>query len=332
MEELRIAWDFILQIIRDHGKIILSIILALGIWVLRRMVLQVITKRHEDIKIRYRWRKGTTYVSFVLAFILIGRIWINGVDSLTTYFGLLTAGLAVALQAPIVNLAGWAFIMWRRPFVVGDRIQIGEMRGDVVDVRIFLFTVMELGEWVNADQSTGRLVHIPNGQVFQVNIANYSQGFEYIWDEIPVLITFESNWKKAKGILAEIAKRHDVEEEAAERIRLAAQRYLIYYKNISPMVYTAVQDSGVELTMRFLVVPKKRRGTRMAIWEDVLEAFSEHDDIHLAYPTIRYYGNTREGRSGTGGPKPKPLSEATSQAIPHGEPANQTPRKLTESD
>lgn len=316
MEELKLAWQFMLEVFQENGRVFLSIFLAFAIWFIRRAVLKIIFTRHEDIKTRYRWRKGSTYVAFTLAFILIGRIWINGIDSLTTYFGLLTAGLAVALQSPIVNLAGWAFIMWRRPFVVGDRIEIDGMRGDVIDMRIFMFTVMELGGWVNADQSTGRLVHIPNGKVFQHYIANYSQGFQYIWDEIPVLVTFESDWKKAKEILVEIADRHDVVEQAAERMRAAAEKYLIYYKNLTPIVYTSVQDSGIDLTIRFLVEPRKRRGTRMAIWEDILDSFAAHDDIDFAYPTVRHYANNREGKPGAGGPALEGFPPIKGEKIP----------------
>ena len=91
--------------------------------------------------------------------------------------------------------------MWKRPFEVGDRIQIGDQKGDVIDQRIFMFTVLEIGNWVDADQSTGRVIHIPNGKIFLETLASYTKGFEYIWNEIPVQVTFESDWRKAKNIL-----------------------------------------------------------------------------------------------------------------------------------
>jgi len=90
---------------------------------------------------------------------------------------------------------------------VGDRIQIGEHAGDVVDLRIFQFTLVEIENWVAADQRTGRVIHVPNGRVFNEVVANYSRGFEYIWNEVPVRVTFESDWEAAKAILQEIANR-----------------------------------------------------------------------------------------------------------------------------
>ena len=150
----------------------------------------------------------------------------------------------------MANLVGWAFILWRRPFEVGDRIQIGDTAGDVIDLRIFQFTLLEIGNWVDADQSTGRVIHVNNGQVFTLSVANFSKGFEYIWNEVPVLVTFESNWEKAKGILGAIAAKHgeDLSTAAEEKLRQAARKFMIFYSKLTPTVYTSVRDCGVLLT------------------------------------------------------------------------------------
>ena len=116
--------------------------------------------------------------------------------------------------------------------------------------------------------------HIPNGKVFNEVLANYSKGFEYIWDEVPVLATFESNWRKAKKILLEIAIKHGVSlgKSAEERARRAARKFMIFYTKLKPTVYTCVKDCGVMLTIRYLCEPRQRRTNQQAIWEDVLEA------------------------------------------------------------
>ena len=98
--------------------------------------------------------------------LVVWPIWLEGIRSFATYFGLLSAGLAVALKDPITNLIGWAFIIWRKSFEVGDRVEIGEYAGGVVDQRIFQFSLMEISNWVAADQSTERILHVPNGMVF----------------------------------------------------------------------------------------------------------------------------------------------------------------------
>lgn len=111
---------------------------------------------------------------------------------------MLSAGIAIALKDPITDLAGWVFILWWKPFEVGDRIQLEDNAGDVIVIRIFQFTIIEIGNWVDADQSMGSILHIPNSKVFLEVLANYSIGFNYIWHEIGVLVTFESDWQKAK--------------------------------------------------------------------------------------------------------------------------------------
>lgn len=210
--------------------------------------------------------------------------------TLATYLGLLSAGLAVALKDPITNIAGWVFIIWRRPFEVGDRIQIGDHAGDVIDQRIFQLTLLEIRNWVDADQSTGRIIHIPNGKIFTQEQANYTKAFSYIWDEIPVMVTFESNWRKAKEALQEIADaQDDLQEAARERIREASQKYLIYYNKLTPRVYTSVRDSGVLLTIRYLCEPRGRRARQESMWEAILDRFNAAPDIDLSYPTQRFY-------------------------------------------
>ena len=186
-------------------------------------------------------------------------------------------------------------MLWRRPFQVGDRIQIGDHAGDVIDIRTFQCTLMEIGNWVETDQSTGRVIHVPNSKVFQEAIANYSKGFQYIWNEIPVLITFESDWEKAKAILLTIIN-HEAEHissAAQESLQQAARKYLIFYSKLTPIVYTSVRESGVLLTIRYLCEPRRRRGTEQDIWEAILRAFAQEADIEFAYPTQRFYDSSR---------------------------------------
>jgi small-conductance mechanosensitive channel len=293
----------------DVQSRLLGSVLAIALlWALRRMMLAVIWRRIDDVKLRYRWRKTISYILVPTGMLIVGRMWFVGIGPLATYLGLVSAGLAIALKDLIVNLAGWGFILWRRPFEVGDRIQIGDHVGDVIDLRIFQFTLLEVGNWVDADQSTGRLLHIPNGKVLNESLANYTRGFDYIWNELPVLVTFESNWKKAKALLGEIAARHaaHLTDEAEKQIREVSRRFMIFYSTLTPTVYTSVADSGVMLTIRYLCAPRRRRGTAEAIWEDVLDAFAREADIDFAYPTYRYFDNRLEGKSGTRPPGADP--------------------------
>ncbi len=286
---------------QHQSQILVSVITVLVIWIIQRTIIKFLVNRIEDPPVRYQWQKVIKYISVTIALILLIRIWFGAFTSLGTYFGLLSAGLAIAFKDLLVNMVGWMFILTRQPFKVGDRIEINNITGDVIDIRLFQFSVIEIGNWVDADQSTGRIINIPNGIIFSTPQANFTLGFEYIWHEIPVLVTFESDWKKAKKILTEIITEHsgDFSQNAAEQLRKASRKFLIYYKNLTPIVYTTVKDSGVLLTIRFICHVRQRRTLEEKIWEDILERFAKHDDIDFAYPTQRFFDNLKEGKPGT---------------------------------
>lgn len=281
-------------------KVLLTALVVLVGWLARLALLKAVFKKVDEPRARYLWLKATTYVFVVLVLVAVARIWFEAFGSMTTTLGLLSAGLAIALKDLVADVAGWVFILWRRPFEVGDRIQIGGHSGDVIDVRIFQFTLLEIGNWVRADQSTGRVIHVPNWKVFSDTLANYSKGFQYIWDELPVLVTFESDWRGAKAILQAAGDKHaaHLTDEAAKRLREASGRFMIFYETLTPKVYTSVEESGVLLTLRYLCEPKRRRGVREAIWEDVLDAFDGREDVDFAYPTRRLFDNRTEGKPG----------------------------------
>jgi small-conductance mechanosensitive channel len=282
----------------DEGRVIATVAAILFFLIVRRVLLFFVYRRTADVAVKYHWRKVSAYVVFGFSVFVTGSIWLQGFRSISTYLGIVSAGLAIALQAPLTNLAGWIFIMWRRPFGVGDRIQVGDLRGDVIDQTIFIFSVLEIGNWVDAEQSTGRVVHVPNGKVFSDPVSNYEEGFKYIWNELGVRVTFDSDWEKAKRLLTEIGNRRDknLSEAAQEEIRLTAGKMMIYLNKLTPIVYTAVREWGVSLTVRYLCDPRNRRGSEQEIWEDILREFQKHDDIEFAYPTQRFFQKHIEGK------------------------------------
>jgi small-conductance mechanosensitive channel len=285
-------------------KIFTSVAIIFIISILRFIVVKFFISKFADINLRYQWRKISLYLAVFIIILFLLSTWLGFIGSVGTFLGLVSAGIAIALKDPLVNIVAWLFILVRQPFKVGDRIQIGNYSGDVIDIRIFQFSLIEIGNWVDADQSTGRVIHVPNGMVFNQAQSNYTTGFQHIWHEIPILVTFESDWKKAKDILFEVVNKHSmhISKEAERQIKSAAKKYLIFYTKLTPIVYTTIKDSGVLLTMRFLCEPRKRRSTEELILEDVLNEFHKCDDIDFAYPTTRFYDNLGEGKEGT---KPK---------------------------
>ena len=280
-------------------KGIKSLFIIILFWIIIKITHKIISKTTLNNLVKFRWKKISTYISVTIAFFLVGRIWYEGVQALATFLGLFSAGLAIALKEMIANVAGWLFILLRKPFVLEDRIQIGNFAGDVIDQDIFQFTILEIGNWVDADQTTGRIIHIPNGKIFLENLVNYTQGFNYIWNEIGVLITFESNWQKAKKILTQIVNNFPdmITEKMQKQIKKASEKFLLSNIDLSPKVYTDVKDSGVLLTIRYLCEPNKRRKTAQDIWERILIEFNKSDDIDLAYPTQRIFNNRLGGKT-----------------------------------
>lgn len=281
-------------------KLIWSLVALVLAPVVQWVILTIIRRRAKSVTAAYRALVVLRYVLGALVLITLAVIWISGIEHLATTLSIISAGLLIALQDTVSNIAGFIFIIARRPFELGDRIEVDGICGDVIDIRIFEFTVVEIGNWVAADQSTGRIVHIPNSKAMRDEIANYTTGFEFIWDEVPVLVTFESDWRAAKEILIGIADRlcEHFSPQAEKQIRRAAQRYMIIAGNLTPIVYTSVRDSGVLLTLRYLTKARDRRGNEQAIWEAILDEFAAHDDIDFAYPTTRYYNNRSEGKPG----------------------------------
>ncbi|MFC1468131.1 mechanosensitive ion channel family protein [Verrucomicrobiota bacterium] len=281
-------------------KLFQTLLLVAVLFVLLKMARRIVSWRIEDETGRYLARKTSGYVIGFIGLLIGWRIWLGGED-MALYLGFITAGLAVALKDLLVNLVGWLFIVVRQPFTVGDRIAVDETAGDVIDVRLFSFSLVEIGNWVDADQSTGRIVHVPNGLLFQQAMFNYTQGFNFIWNEVPVTFTFESNWESAKELLHEIATRHSAikSEFAAREVRKAAKKFLIHFQHLTPIVWTDVMDNGVRLTIRYLCEPRKRRSSETAIWEDLLKEMQQREDIDFAYPTQRFYDNLKEGKPQT---------------------------------
>lgn len=275
-----------------QARLLVSLVTVVSLVVARFVVLRTVQRTIEDASVWFRARKAISYLTFLVGALILGRVWLTGFTEVATYLGILSAGIAIALSDVLKNLAGWAFIMLRRPFRIGDRIEIGGEAGDVIDIRVFRFSLLEIRNWVDADQSTGRIIHVPNGRLFTESMANFTEGFNYVWHEVPVLVTFESDWRKAEELVRSAITAHtpDTHEMmAAQDIRKASQQYLIRYTHLTPTVYVTTRDSGVLLTGRLLVPVRQRRGTEDAVWRDLLTAIAAEPTVELAYPTVRTF-------------------------------------------
>lgn len=272
-------------------KLLLTIFIPLLITILQRLISKALGRKIKDANRLYEWRRISFYILGGVAILMILRIWFAGFESLITFLGLVSAGLAIALKDIVANLGGWVFIVTRHPFNVGDRIQVGDSCGDVIDIRVFQFTLLEIGNWVEADQTTGRIIHIPNQEVFRLPQANYTQSFQYIWNEIAIHITFESDHRHASTILGKAIETQSLPflKDAETQFDEARSRFLILHGALTPKVYTSVTDRGVKLTGRYLIPARRRRDSEHNIWEEILPLYAQAVNINFAYPTTRFY-------------------------------------------
>jgi small-conductance mechanosensitive channel len=277
---------------------------VIGAWLIRRLGRQIVARTVDNRVVQYRWGKTLAYLTTGLATVFVIGIWVDGLSQVGTFLGLVSAGVAIALKDVLVDIAGWLILITKPPFEVGDRIQIGEHSGDVVDVSALHFHLLEIGNWVDSDQSTGRLIRIPNAKILTDPIANYTSEFPFLWHEVPVVFTFESDWRRAKARLLEMVTEASVEmsQRAAEVLQNRPSRMLISYRTVTATVYTSVLDHGICLSMRFLTDPRRRRAFDQTLWEGVLDIVSSEPNIDLAYPTQRLVGLERESEPSAGTP------------------------------
>lgn len=282
-----------------EGKLVVSAVSILILYTFRAIVLRGVEAKTQNEDSIYTWQKLSWYVFVFLSLLLVGRVWYTGVSDFVTFFGFFIAGLVVVLSQPIASIAGWAYVVIRRPYIVGDRVRIGTISGDVADIRLFATIIAEVEGQDTSYMPTGRLVHIPNKIVLEEPVINSSKGLGLLWNELGIEFTFESNWQKAKKMLNEIVEKEsqDMELRAKQQLRKVYREYKIKVGSLRPTVFTSVTASGVHFGVRYLVDLGDKRQSEERIWEKVLLALEEADDLDFAYPTRRTFINHIEGKA-----------------------------------
>ncbi len=270
------------------SRLIVIMVTMVLIYVVVRLAQRMARRFFSDPVKLYNATKTIRRIGGVLAVTAIFVLLSPDVRGLLTVLTLIGAGLAIALREALLSFVGWIRIGIISPYRIGDRIEINGIRGDVIDIRVLRTTLMEIGNWVDADQSTGRIVHVPNSWVFMHAVFNYTRGFKFIWNELAITVTFRSDWQAAHDIMLELASisAEIVEQQAKREIREMTSEYLVHFSILSPFVYVRIVENGVRLTLRYLCEARKRRGTEHALTISILERFRQHGKIELAYPMV----------------------------------------------
>lgn len=226
---------------------------------------------------RYRVRKSITYAGYFLFFVLVTVIFSDKLGGMTVALGVAGAGVAFALQEVIASIAGWIAISFGNFYRVGDRVQLGGIVGDVIDIGILRSTLMECGQWVKSDQYNGRIVRIANSFVFKEPVFNYSGDFPFLWDEIAVPVKYGSDRAAAEQILQRVIDEtsKDYASEARGTWLKVVGKYMIEEAVIEPTVIFSFSDNWMEFTLRYIVDYKMRRATKNRLYRRILEEFDK---------------------------------------------------------
>lgn len=257
------------------------------------IVKRYISNRIKTAEDRYHVRKVITFIGYFLIFIFLLAVFYQRLRGLTIAFGLIGAGVAFSLQRVVASIAGWLAITTQHFYGIGDRIQVGEITGDVVDISLLRTALMEIGEWVESDLYTGRIVFIPNGNIFDTPVRNYSGSFPYLWDKITVPVKYGSDYDLAEDILQNAANDivKDYIDDAGAAWVKAMRNFVINKAKIEPMVLLEANDNWIEFTLRYIVPYDRRVITRGKLFMKILREFDKtNGKVTFASQTFQVVG------------------------------------------
>ena len=274
-------------------KLLLSVIfiavLLVASWIIRAAIGLVLNKTdHASIQTKFWTRQAVSLMTTIVLILGLLSIWFNDPTRLATAFGLMSAGLAFALQQVVTSIAGYFVILRGNTFTVGDRISMGGVRGDVMRLGFIQTTIMEMGQppsvqgadpamWVKSRQFTGRIVAVTNSKIFAEPVFNYTRDFPFIWEEIAIPITYQADRARAEAILLEAARLHATSPDsmAAEFKQNLQERFGVEPIELEPRVYYRITDNWLELTVRFIITTHQIRGAKDAMSRHMITEFDK---------------------------------------------------------
>ncbi len=275
------------------GKVVAFILGAIIIWSIGGLIQSKVFSKIKDTDSRYKAKKFGSFLAWVVIIVYFSIVYSNKLGGLTVALGVAGAGIAFALQEVIASVAGWLAILFGGFYKTGDRVQLGGIKGDVIDIGVLRTTVMELGQWVDGDLYNGRIVRIANSFVFKEPVFNYSADFPFLWDEVKIPVKFGSDYQLAEELIQKAGDKITgaYAEEAKGKWKEMTEKYLIESANINPMVSLVANDNWVEFTLRYIVDFKRRRITKNEIFKEILSVVDKSQGkIILASATFELVG------------------------------------------
>lgn len=272
-------------------RLIVVAVLVAAAYLLYRLIDRQIRGHVADPEKRHRYRKRVGYTVVIVIVLILAVVFFERLQNIGTLLGFIGAGLVIALREYLVAFLAWFYILGQRNVTLGSRIEVGGIRGDVIDIGVFKVTLVEVRGDEAGDQSSGRLVTIPNFSILTDPVFHFTTGSPFTWDEIEFMITFESDWEAAREVVEKIGMEvfEPYRKEVETGFRRLESDYAFRYGVTTPIVYTSIGPHGIRLSLRYLTHVRRRRGNRDAISRRILQRFREAPNVQIAYPTTRTY-------------------------------------------
>ena len=220
----------------------------------------------------------TIFINIIEIFALLS-VWSDYLKSFMTIISVVSAAITIALREVIVNFFCGLYIKTKRPFRVEDRIQIGDIQGDVMNITVLDFEILEVSTKVLNGQSTGVVVSFPNSIILSQAVKNINKGFKYIWNEIVVEIDLDCDLPKNKKELYRIVNSletiKNIPVKMKKQLNEVNIQNRVYFNKFEPIIYTKLCRDHIELTVRYLMHPKKARYVESVIWNKIYTSFRE---------------------------------------------------------
>ncbi len=260
---------------------------VLGIFVIHLVfrVLEYRLPRHFSRgDMRYRVRKFVVLLGYVMGILFMAALFGDRLGRLSFTLGIAGAGVAVALQEVIAGIAGWIAIGVGKLYAVGDRIQVGDVKGEVIDISPLRTTLMEIGNWVSGDLYNGRIARIPNGAAIKQPVFNYSQGFRFVWDEVKIRLTLDSNHVLAREMLFAVAKEtvYAYLAQTETSWKRVTDDFRIANLQREPTVTLVVDGSCLEFTLNYVVDYLKRTAIKDQLFVQIIDEINKNDQVRWA--------------------------------------------------
>ncbi len=279
MDELNVLMNTFREMTGINNEYLILIIISILIIVIIKAISKVINKLYKikdhSGRDKFKFTQRCNLISNIIIIFTIFIIWEKHLSNIVTIVSFISAGATIALREVILNLFAGIYIKAAKPFGVEDRIEVGETKGDVVLINSMSFKILEVGDRVNGEQSSGIIINIPNSAIFSEHLKNYNIAFKYIWSEMKVSVNLDADINKSKNKLYEIINKNEIIKSIPKKmdkaLDAASSNYRIYYNNLKPIIYTEYVDNHIEFTLRFLVHPKKERIVIDNLWIEIIK-------------------------------------------------------------